>query len=99
MTALDNQTIRTRKNKATAMNTAQTSSATSRQSGSIRPTSATPAGVSLLDPTRKEKMALSQEEIAKKAYEIWLSLGQEPGQDQKHWFEAERQLRQQLRRK
>jgi hypothetical protein len=82
-----------------AMNTAQTSSTTSRQSGSTKPTSATAAGVSLLDPTRKEQLALSQAEIAKKAYEIWLSLGREPGQDQKHWFEAERQLRQQLRQR
>jgi hypothetical protein len=30
--------------------------------------------------------------IALKAYEIWLSGGQQPGCDQKHWFEAEQQL-------
>ena len=38
-------------------------------------------------------MAPTEAEIEKKAYEIWLSLGREQGNDQKHWFEAERQLR------
>ena len=41
-----------------------------------------------------EKTAPSGEAIGIKAYEIWMSRGQEPGHDQEHWFEAERQLQQ-----
>jgi hypothetical protein len=48
---------------------------------------------SLLNPSKLQSAAPSQAMIAEKAYEIWLSQGQEPGRDQKHWFEAERQLR------
>jgi hypothetical protein len=40
------------------------------------------------------KTAPTSKEIETKAYEIWLSRGQEQGNDQEHWFEAERQLRQ-----
>jgi hypothetical protein len=35
------------------------------------------------------------EQIAIRAYEIWLSRGQPEGSDQEDWFEAERQLREQ----
>ena len=41
---------------------------------------------------KKQKPAPSYEVIASKAYEIWLSKGQQPGCDQKNWFEAEAQL-------
>jgi len=41
-----------------------------------------------------EKTAPSGEAIGIKAYEIWMSRGQEQGRDQEHWFEAERRLRQ-----
>ena len=41
-----------------------------------------------------EKTAPSGEAIGIKAYEIWMSRGQEPGHDQEHWFEAQRQLQQ-----
>jgi len=40
-----------------------------------------------------EKTAPSGEAIGIKAYEIWMSRGQEQGKGQAHWFEAERQLR------
>jgi hypothetical protein len=43
---------------------------------------------------KAEKTGPSWESIETKAYEIWLSRGQEQGKDQEHWFEAERQLRQ-----
>jgi hypothetical protein len=46
------------------------------------------------NPLKTEKAAPSWEEIETKAYEIWLSRGQEQGHDQEHWVEAERQLRQ-----
>ena len=41
---------------------------------------------------RKQKAAHSHEVIALKAYEIWLSEGQQPGCDRKNWFEAKAQL-------
>ena len=47
-----------------------------------------------LNPLRTEKAAPTCEAIGTKAYEIWMSRGQEQGQGQLHWFEAERQLRQ-----
>ncbi len=52
------------------------------------------ASVSTPNPSKPQRAAPSQAVIAQKAYEIWISLGQEPGRDQKHWFEAERQLQQ-----
>jgi ribonuclease I len=55
----------------------------------------TPAGVAnvpSLKPARKQAVP-SEPEIATKAYEIWLAHGQASGDDQSHWFEAERQLR------
>lgn len=47
------------------------------------------ADVSAVKPTTHP-----HEAIAHKAYEIWLSRGQQPGCDQKDWFEAELQLQQ-----
>ena len=44
-------------------------------------------------PVRSEKPAPSESEIAVRAYEIWLAAGQPAGQSEKHWYEAERQLR------
>jgi hypothetical protein len=40
----------------------------------------------------KQKAASSHEGIAKRAYEIWLAEGQQPGCEQKNWFQAEAQL-------
>jgi len=37
--------------------------------------------------------------IAQRAHEIWLKQGCCHGQDQQHWFEAERQLKAELSRK
>ena len=42
---------------------------------------------------KKQKTALSHEAVEKMAYKIWLSQGQQPGCDQKNWFEAEAQLK------
>jgi hypothetical protein len=47
-----------------------------------------------LNPLKTEKATPSWETIGTKAYEIWMSRGQEQGHDQEHWFEAERQLQQ-----
>ena len=52
------------------------------------------AASAALKPLNTEKTAPSQEAIGIKAYEIWMSRGQEQGRDQEHWFEAERQLQQ-----
>ena len=48
------------------------------------------------DPTAAQKGAigpLSTEKIAERAYQIWLASGRPDGQDQEHWFQAERELR------
>ncbi|MGA2176738.1 MAG: DUF2934 domain-containing protein [Verrucomicrobiota bacterium] len=50
------------------------------------------AGVSSVNPAKSQRARPSQAAIAQKAYEIWLSQGQEQGCDRKHWFEAELQL-------
>jgi len=52
------------------------------------------ATVALLNPSKPQRAAPCQSLIAAKAYEIWQAKGQLPGQDQQHWFEAERQLQQ-----
>ena len=52
------------------------------------------AMVAPLNPLETVKAAPSQEAIGTRAYEIWMSRGQEQGHGQAHWLEAERQLRQ-----
>ena len=44
-------------------------------------------------------VTVTHEQIAKRAHEIWLKQGCSHGQDQEHWFEAERQLRAELARR
>ena len=46
-----------------------------------------------LNPLKTEKATPSRDAIGTRAYEIWMSRGQEQGHDQEHWYEAERQLR------
>jgi hypothetical protein len=54
---------------------------------------ATAGSVSSVKPSAEQQgTGLSQALIAKRAYEIWLSQGQQPGCDQKNWFQAELQL-------
>jgi hypothetical protein len=68
----------------------------SSNSGGRRLTKSTPVAtdsVSSVNPTKPKRAVPSPALIAQKAYEIWLSRGQEPGCEQKHWFEAEQQLR------
>jgi len=52
------------------------------------------AKAATLNPLKTETAAPSPEAIGTRAYEIWMSRGQEQGHGQAHWFEAERQLRQ-----
>ncbi len=37
--------------------------------------------------------AVPHEKIAERAYQIWQANGRPDGQDQEHWFQAERELR------
>ena len=60
----------------------------------MKPLQVATASVALPNPSKPQRAAPSQAAIAKKAYEIWLSLGQILGRDQENWFEAERQLQQ-----
>lgn len=64
------------------------------QPGSAKPIPAAATVAVLSNPPRKAKAAPSDVEISRKAYDIWLSTGQEPGNDQEHWFQAEQQLSQ-----
>ena len=50
------------------------------------------ASAALANSAKAQRAAPSQAVIAQKAYEIWLSQGQQPGCDQQHWFESELQL-------
>ncbi|HXR46612.1 MAG TPA: DUF2934 domain-containing protein [Candidatus Limnocylindrales bacterium] len=73
-------------------NTDKTQFSGSQKSGSAKPTLAAAAGAFLRNPLKKANAAPSEAEISTKAYEIWLSTGQQPGHDQEHWFQAEQQL-------
>ncbi len=42
---------------------------------------------------------ITHEQIAQRAHELWLKQGCSHGQDQAHWFEAERQLKAELARR
>jgi hypothetical protein len=39
---------------------------------------------------------ITQDQIARRAHELWVKQGCIHGQDQEHWFEAERQLKAEL---
>jgi hypothetical protein len=62
--------------------------------GAVKSTPAAAANIGSYKPIWQGATSLSDADIATKAYEIWLSSGQETGNDQQHWFEARRQLRQ-----
>jgi hypothetical protein len=42
---------------------------------------------------------ITHEQIARRAHEMWVQQGCRHGEDQLHWFEAERQLKAELARK
>jgi len=74
-------------------NTDKTQFSGSSKSGPAKPTLAAAAGAFLRNPLKKAKAAPTREDIVLRAYEIWLSTGQQPGHDQEHWYMAEEQLR------
>lgn len=43
--------------------------------------------------SRPGRRAVTAEAVAKRAYEKWLARGGKHGNDQRDWFEAERELR------
>jgi hypothetical protein len=94
MAAQNKQNNRSRKNKSMITKTSQTGSPASRERTAMKPTPVAMASGSLPNPSKPQRAVPSQAVIAKRAYEIWLSLGQVLGRDQETWFEAERQLRQ-----
>jgi hypothetical protein len=75
------------------MNTGKYPAPGSREPGAAKPTQAAATVAFLHNPPKKAKAAPSPSEISMKAYEIWLSQGQEQGHDQEHWFQAEQQLK------
>ena len=83
-----------RKNKVMTKATNKTRPTASRKQGASRSLHDALAASAPLKPLDTEKAAPSQEAIGTRAYEIWMSRGQEQGQGQAHWFEAEKQLRQ-----
>ncbi len=74
--------------------TEKTPSPPSRQPGTMKSRPVAIAKVAMVKPLKTQPAAFSRVEIETKAYGIWMARGQEQGQDQEHWFEAERQLRQ-----
>lgn len=58
---------------------------TARKKGEAPPVADRPAVGETGGPT--------EEEIRRRAYEIWEQRGREPGREEAHWIEAERQLR------
>lgn len=73
-------------------NTGQTLSPNSRDREAAKSKPAGAPSLASPKPTRRAATPPSNADIAIKAYEIWLSRGQETGNDQHHWFEAKRQL-------
>lgn len=43
--------------------------------------------------TAPKQAGVASEQIAARAYEIWVASGRPAGRDQEHWFQAERELR------
>jgi hypothetical protein len=81
-----------RKHKIMTTNPVRSTFTASRPRGFIKSTPVATAAASVASPAKPQTAPPSQELIAQRAYEIWLSQGQQPGCDQKHWFEAELQL-------
>ena len=90
---------RNRKNNVMTIATEKTPTPTSSGQKAIKSIHNAIAKAARLNPLKTEKAAPEKavpscEAIGIKAYEIWMSRGREPGRDQEHWFEAERQLQQ-----
>jgi hypothetical protein len=73
--------------------THKTPPSASRKQGASKSMHNAMAKAATLNPLKTEKAAPSQAAVGTRAYEIWMSRGQEQGRAQAHWFEAELQLR------
>ena len=69
--------------------------ATPARGGESTHTVAAPAS-SASRPDAMEPPTLTQEQIAVRAYQIWLDRGRPDGTDREDWYEAERQLTNEL---
>jgi hypothetical protein len=74
--------------------THKTSTPASRKRGASKSLPDTVAEAVVPNPLKMATAVPSQKAIGTRAYEIWMSRGQEQGRGQEHWLEAERQLRQ-----
>jgi hypothetical protein len=60
----------------------------------LRPSGTQAPSLSAIRPQAKKSP--TQEQIAERAWAIWVRGGCMPGQDRQNWFEAERQLKAEL---
>jgi hypothetical protein len=59
----------------------------SARSGGATATAPRPTG------TRSGAKTITREQIAQRAHEIWMKRGCKPGEDERNWLEAEKQLK------
>ncbi len=71
----------------TARNTVPTSSI---RTGGATATAPRPTGTK---PGYGKTGAITREQIAQRAHEIWMKRGCKPGEDERNWLEAEKQLK------
>jgi len=64
--------------------------------GSSQRTEARPTAPQVSRPKVIEPPTIPHEQIAFRAYQIWVELGRPDGKDRETWFEAEHQLRRSL---
>lgn len=63
------------------------------KSEAAQPLSGSPATEISSSKLRPPLHGPSEEEVRRRAYEIWLARGREHGRDQEDWWQAERELR------
>ena len=85
-----------RKSAGTSDAKAKQSTPSSNYQGTPRTTAITPQPVK--PPARAIALpVLSQEQIARRAWAIWVKKGRPAGQDEQNWLQAESELRTELR--
>jgi|GEM_PF-1947146 len=86
------QDVQNRAQSTRPQQTSQGANQTSQASGE-----SSPAGRN--GNTPEIQMTLNHDQIAQRAFAIWVARGKPMGQDQQNWADAERQLRQELARR
>jgi hypothetical protein len=71
---------------------------TTARSGKSEVTPLRPSGTQapVTSPKSKATKGPTQEQVAERAWALWIRGGCMPGQDRQNWFEAERQLKAEL---